>query len=216
MQKGLLITCPEYDDATSYLTYFSKAIIKEAENKSLKTKKVEDKNLNMEDFSKILEKLGYRLAVLNGHGLPDSIFGYKNEVIIKLGKNDKLLKERIVYARSCNAGMVLGPECMKETINGSFIGYELPFIFFVDQKWSANPHNDNVVKLFLEPSNLAPISIIKGHTALESHNNSKRQILRTMSKLLKEENEPETPFYLEALWNNFNGQVIFGNSESRL
>ena len=32
------------------------------------------------------------------------VYGYKSNLIIKLGKNDKQLKERIVYARSCNAG----------------------------------------------------------------------------------------------------------------
>ena len=216
MQKGLLITCPEHDDATAYLTYFSKEIIKEAEDKTLKTKKIEDSELNLKRFSEIIEKIDYRLIVLNGHGSPDSILGYKQNAIIKIGENDKLLKERIVYARACNAGMILGPECMKETNDGSFIGYSLPFIFFVDQKWSTKPHNDNVARLFLEPSNLVPISIIKGHTSSEAHNNGKRQTLKTMNMLLKEKHEQEIPFYLEALWNNYIGQVIFGNSEAKL
>ncbi len=216
MQKGLLITCPEHDDATSYLTYFSRSILKESLTKSLKVKKIMDKNLNMKDFSKIMDKLDYKLVVLNGHGLPDSIYGYKQNIIIKLGKNDKQLKERIVYARSCNAGMLLGPECMKKTKEGCFIGYNLPFVFFMDEKWTTNPNNDKVAGLFLEPSNLVPISIIKGHTSLEAHNNGKRQMLKTMEKLLKNKQEEETSFYLDALWNNYNGQAIFGNNEAKL
>lgn len=216
MQKGLLITCPEHDDATAYLTYFSKIIIKEAEDKTLKIKKIGDKNLNMKEFSAILKKLDYTLIVLNGHGSPDFIYGYKQNIIIKVGENDKLLKEKIVYARSCNAGMILGPVCMKGTNNGSFIGYNLPFIFYMDPRWTTNPHNDKVAGLFLEPSNLVPISIIKGHTASEAHNNAKKQILRNMNKLLKDKFEQETPFYLEALWNNYSGQVIFGNTEAKL
>ncbi len=216
MQKGLLITCPEHDDATAYLTYFSRSILKETSTKSLKVKEIMDKNLNMKDFSKIMNKLDYKLVVLNGHGSPDSIYGYKQNIIIKLGKNDKQLKERIVYARSCNAGMLLGPECMKKTKEGCFIGYNLPFVFFMDEKWTTNPHNDKVAGLFLEPSNLVPISIIKGHTSLEAHNNGKRQMLRTMGKLLKNNQEEETSFYLDALWNNYNGQVIFGNNEAKL
>ncbi len=76
MQKGLLITCPEHDDATTYLTYFSKEIINEADKKSIKTKKVKDKFLKMKSFSEIIIKLDYRLVVLNGHGSEDSIFGY--------------------------------------------------------------------------------------------------------------------------------------------
>jgi len=216
MQKGLLITCPEYDDGTSYLTYFSKAIVEEAINKSLKIKKIKDENLNMKDFSEIMEKLDYKLVVFNGHGLPDSIYGHKGNIIVKVGENDKQLKERIVYARACNAGLLLGSECMKETKSGSFIGYVLPFVFFMDEKWTTNPHNDKVAWLFLEPSNLVPISIIKGHTSLEAHKNAKRQMLKNMESLLKNKQEQETPFYLEALWNNYDGQIIFGDNSAKL
>lgn len=211
MKQGLLITCPEYDDATAYLTYFSKTILEAAANKSLKTKKIKDKELNMKSFSQIIKRLDYRLTVLNGHGSPDSIFGYKKNLIVKLGKNDKLLKERIVYARSCNAGLILGSKCMDRTKKGCFIGYNLPFIFYMDQKWTTKPHNDKVAELFLDPSNLVPISIIKGHTTLEAHNNAKKGMLKTMKRLLKGQQEEETPFYLEALWNNYSGQVISGN-----
>lgn len=216
MQKGLLITCPEHDDGTAYLTYFSRPIIEEALNKSIKTKKVNDENLNMKDFSEIIGKLDYRLVVFNGHGSPDSIFGYKDNIIIKVGENDNYLKEKIVYARACNAGLLLGPNCMNKAEKGCFIGYNLPFVFFMDEKWTTKPHNDKIANLFLEPSNLVPISIIKGHTSLESHKNAKRQMLKTMRSLLKNKQEQETPFYLEALWNNYKGQVIFGDNSAKL
>ena len=217
MQKGLIITCPEHDDATAYLTYFSEDIIDEAEKKPLRSKKVSYNELNIGDFSKILTKLDYKLVVLNGHGSHDSIFGYKQNVIIQLGKNDYLLKERLVYARSCDAGAELGPECMEHTKEGCFIGYNLPFVFYMDSKWTTKPNNDRIARLFIEPSNLVPISIIKGHSAVESHNNAKKQMLKTMNKLIKEgKKEQETPFYLEALWNNYLGQVIYGNMEAKL
>lgn len=217
MQNGLIITCPEHDDGTAYLTFFSKYVIEKARNESLKIKKVWKKNdLNMRGFSEILKKLKYRLIVLNGHGSPDSILGYKQNVIVKLGKNDSLLKERLVYARSCNAGIKLGRECMENSENGCFIGYNLPFIFYMDSRWSTKPHNDKISRLFLEPSNLVPISIIKGHSAIDSHKNSKKHMLKMMKKLVQGEQKPETPFYLEALWNNYLGQDIYGNKEAKL
>jgi len=216
MQNGLIITCPEHDDATAYLTFFSKEITDGAEKRSLKIKKVTKKELNICSFSKILTKLGYRLVVLNGHGSHDSVFGYKNNLIVKLGKNDRLLKERLVYARSCNAGTELGPNCMEGSKDGCFIGYDVPFIFYMDSEWTTKPHNDKVAKLFLEPSNLIPVSIIKGNSAIESHNNAKDQMLKMMNNLIKGEQKQETPFYLEALWNNYQGQVIYGNAESKL
>lgn len=217
MQDGLLITCPEHDDATAYLTYFSKEIINEATKKSIKTKKIGDKNLNIKDFSSLLNELGYRLVVLNGHGSSDCIFGYKQNIIIQLGKNDHLLKEKLVYARSCNAGEELGQECMKNTKEGCFIGYTLPFIFYMDSRWTTKPSNDWVARLFLVPSNSVPISIIKGHPAIEAHNKAKQEMLKTMNKLMEDKGqEEETLLYLEALWNNYAGQVIFGNMGAKL
>ncbi|MBU0459721.1 MAG: hypothetical protein KJ597_02110 [Nanoarchaeota archaeon] len=216
MQKGLLITCPEHDDGTTYLTYFSKEIIAEAIKKSLKNKQINDKELNEKDFSAILNKLQYKLVVLNGHGSSNAIFGYKANPIILIGKNDYLLKERLVYARSCHAGLKLGPASMKNTKEGCFIGYALPFIFYMDAKWTTKPHNDQVAGLFLEPSNLIPISIIKGHSSSEAHHHSKKQMLRTMNKLMNGDQLRETPLYLEALWNNYSGQVIYGNKKAKL
>lgn len=216
MQKGVIVTCPEHDDATSYLTYFSQEIVNQAEEKQIKNIKVKDKNLNLSDFSKILKKFDYKLLVLNGHGSSDLVYGYKEEIIVKLNENDDLIKERLVYARSCNAGLKLGPEAMKQTKNGCFIGYSLPFIFYMDSRWTTKPHNDKVAKLFIEPSNLVPSSLIKGHTSLEAHNNSKRQMLKNMKKLIQGNQEQETPFYVEALWNNFLGQVIVGNEKAKL
>jgi len=212
----MIITCPEYDDATSYLTHFSQKIIDQAEKKQLKHKKIRDENLNLSDFSKILEKLDYRLLVLNGHGSPDSVYGYKNELIVKLGKNDSLVRERLIYARSCSAGLKLGPAAMKQSRNGCFIGYNLPFIFYMDSRWTAKPHNDNIAKLFLEPSNLVPSSLIKGQTTLSAHSNAKQRMLKNMKKLIQGNQEEETPFYIEALWNNFLGQVIYGSQKARL
>lgn len=216
MQKGLIITCPKHDDATAYLSYYSKDIINEATNKDLKKKKITDKELNLVVFSEILTKLDYKLIVFNGHGSPNSIFGYKQNVILKLNKNSNLLKERIIYARSCNAGEELGPGCVKQDKAECFIGYILPFAFYMDPRWTANPHNDKIAKLFIEPSNFVPISIIKGNSTMDSHINSKNQMLKAMNKLMSRKPEEETPFYLEALWNNYSGQVIFGKEEARL
>jgi hypothetical protein len=216
MERGMLITCPAYDDATAYLKHYSKAVIIEAENKSLKIKSIEDKELNLETFSEILKKIAYRLVVINGHGSNDTIFGYKNQIMISQGKNDYLLKERIVYARSCDAGQTLGPESMQGTKEGCFIGYRLPFIFYMDAQWTTKPNNDQIAKMFLEPSNLVPIYLIKGHQAIDAHERSKEQILRNMKKILAAPKDDESSLYIEALWNNYSGQVIYGKKEAKL
>ncbi len=190
MQKGLIITCPRYDDTTEYLSYYSKEIAEESRSRNLKVKEVHDEQLNLNYFSNIVNNLDYRMIMFNGHGSADSICGYKDNVIVKVGKNENMLRERIVYARACNSAEVLGRECMKETKEGCFIGYGLPFVFFIDGRWSAKPHNDNTAKLFLIPSNSIPLSLIKGNSAIEAHENSKRQILKNINRLLRRKFEP--------------------------
>ena len=61
---------------------------------------------------------------------------------------------------------------MKNDREGCFIGYKLPFMFYIDERWRSNPHKDNVAPIFLEPSNLVPISLIKGNSALQAHEKS--------------------------------------------
>src|SRR3989338_2279282 len=215
MQNGLIITLPQCDDATEYLTYYSKLVTKEAEEKWIKIKEIHDYELNLKDFIKIINKLDYNFVVFNGHGTTSSILGHKSNVILKVGVNEELMKDRIIYARSCNAAVSLGVECTKNS-NGAFIGYIFPFVFYMNEQWSAKPLNDNIAKLFLEPSNQIPISLIKGNSAKESDINSKKHILKNINKILRTPSEPDTPFIVEGLWNNYLGQVVMGNGSVKI
>ncbi len=208
MRKGLLITLPRYDDTTEYLSQFSQQIEKEANEKGVELKSLKDKEVTQKEFEKIIKKLDYKMIVFNGHGSKDSIEGYKEE-IVKVGKNDNLLKERIIYTKSCHAAVVLGKRCIEDAKDGCFIGYDRPFQFYVDLKWTANPLKDNIAKLFLEPSNLVPISIIKGNSTSNSNENSKRQMLKNIKQILKN-SDAESFKIAEALWNNYEGQVLLG------
>lgn len=214
MEKGLIITLPNYDDTTEYLFQFSKQIKKEAENKGIDLKSLEGKKATRKEFEKIVKKLDYKMLVFNGHGSEDGIKGHKEE-IVKVGKNENLLKERIVYARSCHAAIGLGRECTKSTKDGCFIGYDRPFQFLIDLKWTTNPLKDNIAKLFLEPSNLVPVSIIKGNSASDANENSKRNMLKNIKKILR--NPDAQAFKIaEVLWSNYEGQVLCGNAEAKL
>ncbi len=215
MQKGLIITCPRYDDATEYLYYFSKIIIEEAKNRNVKLKEITDEEVEINNFSKIVTKLDYNLIVLNGHGSADSIYGYKDCVLIKVGENEHLLNGRITYARSCNAAQILGEKCVESNKESCFIGYSLPFVFVMDARWSAKPHNDNKAKLFLEPSNLIPISLIKGQSTQDAYENSKKQILKNLKKVINSK-EADSFVLTWALWNNYFGQVLLGNPEAKI
>ena len=213
MEKGLLITLPRHDDVTEYFTRFSTYIEEEAVKKCINLKKLKDKDANKEDFEKALVKLNYNFVVFNGHGSDKTIKGFKDKIIIESGVNDYILKDRIIYARSCHAGAVLGKDCMKNNKEGCFIGYDVPFIFWADPLCFSNPLNDNVARFFLEPSNLVPISLIKGNSAIDAHKISKRQILKNIDKVIKSKLDNSITL-AEDLWNNYTGQVLIGNDNA--
>ena len=214
MNKGLIITLPRYEYAVDYLSIFSESIIEEANKRSIRVKKLKNKNANKENFESFVKQLDYKMLVFNGHGSENTLSGHKDKPIIKFGENESLLKGRISYARSCWAGLTLG-KSIENDKEGCFIGYKLPFMFFIDDTWRSNPHKDKIAPIFLEPSNLIPISILKGNTAIQAHENSKKQILKTINKILEKGNK-EIFLFAENLWNNYLGQVIYGNEDAKL
>lgn len=215
MKKGLIITLPRYDIVTEYLSQFSKPIIEEAENNNIPCKQLKYKEVNKENFEGITRSIGYKLLVLNGHGTTQAINGHDNESIIKEGVNEEILKEKITYARACDAAASLGKNAMQNNNEGCFIGYNLPFEFYHDITWEGNPTRDTVASLFLEPSNIIPISILNGKTTEDAHLSSKKAILKNINKVLRKK-DTESFAIAESLWNNYEGQVLLGNGSAIL
>ncbi|MBU3912509.1 MAG: hypothetical protein KKE50_00290 [Nanoarchaeota archaeon] len=214
MKRGIIITLPRHDQVTEYLSQYSYQIEDAANENGIEIKKLKDEEANREEFEKVMKKLDYKMVIFNGHGSADSIDGNKKP-IVKIGENEALLKERITYARSCHAALVLGRECMKDSKEGCFIGYDRPFQFYVNIQWTGSPLKDNVARLFLESSNLVPISIIKGNSTISAHEKSKRSTLKNIKKILRNKNE-DSYLIAEGLWNNYLGQVVLGNENIKL
>jgi len=215
MRQGLIITLPRWDNVTEYLSQFSDEILKTADEQGIKYKALKDKFATKKEFEKVLNGLDYNFLVFNGHGSEESIKGQDNEIIVQKGDNEHILKDRIVYARACEAGAVLGEEAVKTSHDGCFIGYEHKFIFWADKSWDSVPLKDETAKLFLEPSNMAPISILKGHSTGEAHETAKKYTLKSIRRVLR--NPTNESFWLaSALWTNYNGQVIHGDSAATI
>ena len=181
MNKGLLITLPQSDDVTEYLTVFSKPILDECNVHGTKCKALKKERANKKEFESFLKSYDYNFIVLNGHGEENSITGHKNKEIIKKGENSKLLHGRITYARSCWAAAGLG-ECYNNDKSGCFIGYNIPFMFLIDTTRATNPVKDKVAEVFFETSNRIPIGIIKGQSVDQAHENSKKAMLKSIKK----------------------------------
>lgn len=211
----ILVTRPKYDDGTEYLSYYASLILKEARDKGIRAKDLEGKESNKDNITKFIEKRNPKLVFINGHGDENSLYGHDDNLIFS-SDNILLLKNRIVYARACSAGAKFGVEVVKNN-NGCFIGYKYPFQFWIDERWSAKPSNDNIAKLYLEPSNKVVSFILNGSSPSYADEKSKEMMLDNMKKILKleEKKEPGAMGMLQVLWNNFDGQVLHGNGSAR-
>jgi len=163
----MLITRPEYDTTTSYLSKLSESVILEASKKfgciDLKGEKAKNK-----EFESFVKKKNPKLIFLNGHGNSKTVNGHgKGEKILELNKNENMTKSRIVYARACDSLKELGKSCVKKGAR-AYIGYKNKFIFPVDVHKTANPELDEIAKPCIEASNMIPISLIKGNNVQDS------------------------------------------------
>ena len=214
MNRILLITRPDHDITTRYLSVWSEKIIELADKKNISVLDLKRKKANKKELKSRMSKMKPSLVIFNGHGSSTSVMGYDNEILIKIGNNERLLKAKIVYAISCKSAVRLG---LKSIMAGAlaYIGYTGDFIFCHDTHRVARPLNDKVAKLFLEPSNQVAISLAKGNTSEESSKRSKKFFLRNIQKLLSSEALPEANQYAKFLWWDMKHQVCLGDKDAK-
>ena len=148
MVKTYLVTRPEHDDTTHYLSKWCEETITLARNKGLKVLDLHREKAVRKEFEERIDKLSPNLIVLNGHGDADKVTGNNKEPILVVGDNEGLLRDKIVYAISCSSAKLLGPKSIeKGTINYS--GYDDDFIFCYDPNNITRPLSDDTAKLFL-------------------------------------------------------------------
>lgn len=215
MTRTMLVTRPCYDDATGYSSYYAGLIIKDAEEKGIDVLDLVRPRLNRQIFSELVKSKSPSFIFFNAHGSERIVYGDKKgdkeEILIEEGKNHKLLDSKIVYARTCWSAVSLGKACK----DGCFIGYNLPFKFWIDERWSAKPSNDRTAMLFFEPSNLIASSLLKGNTAEEAAGKSLILSKKIILRLLREKDEPGATASIMLLWNNMEGLDVTGNRNMR-
>jgi hypothetical protein len=179
----MLITRPNHDITTNYLFYWSIVLITTAERKKIPVTDLQKKRANIKEFTSVIKKTKPELVVLNGHGDSSTITGYDNEPLVKAGRNHDLLKGTTVYARSCQSAKQLGSTAVNTGCK-AFIGYDDDFVFVTEDDKVTQPLKDKTAELFLNPSNQVVISLLKGHTAAEANQRSKKIFKRTIQKLM--------------------------------
>ncbi|TAN33240.1 hypothetical protein EPN28_02815 [Patescibacteria group bacterium] len=183
MNHKILITRPNYDLTTRYISSWAKNIIKFAEEKGSVVLDLEKERANRKEFESMIRKHEPPLIFLNGHGDYDLVTGQEEDVLVRVGDNETLLDSKVVYALSCRSGKKLGPESVKRGAK-AYIGYKEDFIFLYNEEQKSRPEQDKTAEIFSEPSNQVMVSLLKNHTAKEACKKSKESYFRRIRKLL--------------------------------
>lgn len=211
----IIITRPEHDPATRYLSCWSNYVIEAANKKNIEITDLHKEKAVRKELEGRLRKINPTLVILNGHGSDDCVLGHNNEELIGAKRNSDLLKDRVTYAVSCNSAKKLGKTCADKKT--AFIGYDESFVFNIERKFLSQPLKDQRAAQFLQPSNQVSISLIKGHTAKESTGNSKRLFRETIQELLPSINsDPYSREDAADLFWDMNHQICEGNGNLRI
>lgn len=212
MKKTLFVR-PSHDDVTAYLHFYSKDLMNDSAEKGFKTIDKEKESANKQIVTNIIKTQNPEFIMFNGHGSPTMICGHYDEPIIEAGKNQGLIKNKIVYSLSCSSALILG----KSVGDGksTFIGYVDEFALGMDTNNQITIYKDERARLFLEPSNLLVKSLLKGNTAKDAVIKAKNLMKLNISKL-KTDPSPDAKDYLPYLFNNYLILEIMGNDSATL
>lgn len=216
MDKSLLITRPEHDLTTRYISKWSEKVIDEVNGKGVEITDLHREKANKGRVLGILKKkAGMKmLVVLNGHGSADTVTGHNDEPLITK-ENAEVLATKLVYARSCQSAKTLGPAAV---VKGAlaYIGYKEDFIFIIDDDKTTKPLEDSKAALFMEPSNYVVTSLLKGHSAKDSNDRSRIQFRKNLEKTLAGPSSSENLYAARFLYWNMINQVCLGDDNVTL
>ena len=213
MSKTYLLTRPEHDDTTYYLSNWIVMTVKTAESRGFKVLDMPGEKASMVNVEAMIKDFSPNLVVLNGHGSQDTVAGHDDKPLITSGVNEGILKSKIVYAISCKSAHTLGPKSV-DAGAVSYTGYDDDFIFLYDPDKYSRPQKDETARAFLWPSNLFVESLLKGNTVDESKKRAERCSKDNIGKALSSAN-PD-PAMARCLWWNLRHFVSHGDVQAKV
>ena len=133
MDNSILITRPDFDDATHYLNVWSSKIVKLCQERGIDYIDLDGEKADSNHF-----RTGSKLIAFNGHGDPNTILGNGWDKVLVNLDNCGMLKDTIVHSVSCESAKILGNKCI-ETGTKAFIGYKEKFNFIGDTNMISRP-----------------------------------------------------------------------------
>jgi len=211
----ILITQPTSDYTTRYISAWANFVIDLAKKRKIDVVCLKGKRANRKEFQSVVIKTKPRFLFLNGHGNEKVVAGQDNEILVEMSNEKRILKEKIVYALACSSAKILGRKSVKDGAD-AYLGYDEDFIFFYDEKCRTSPINDLTAKLFLDPSNAIPISLLKGSSVGKAYENSQSMYKKVIIQMLDSQSSSEKRTYLKYLIWDMTNQVCLGNKKAAI
>ncbi len=211
----MIITRPEYDVSTRYLSAWSNEIIKEAKRKNIHVIDLRGDRARRKAFEGRVAKKDPALVILNGHGNKYCVTGHDEDILVQVGDNSEILRNRITYAVSCSSASVLGKE-VATFPRTAYIGYVDDFVFPLSQHHIQKPMQDERAGRCLRVSNYVVLSLLKGHSCIEAVERSKRMAQSEINSLLTSARDAEAAFDARILWWNLRNQVCLGDGSKKI
>jgi len=209
----LLVTRPEYDIVTSYLSSWAQDALQLADKLNIRFNDLGCENVNRKEFEKRMKAMNPSFVFLNGHGTADSISGHNSEIILQTNENDSLLKNKIVYALACESASSLGLSAIDKGAL-SYIGYAQPFAILTDANSESVPEDDKLAQWFKEPAVQVSETILRGKStqvAYEKSQNKYKELIRKLSSSDAFLEAKEVRFWL--FWN-MTSQRLLGDRDT--
>lgn len=211
MNSVYLLTRPEHDDTTYYLSCWCRETTILSEAKGIKVLDLHQEKANRQEFEAKVKKFSPNLIVFNGHGSEEVVTGHKNQVLVAVNDNEKILCSKIVYAISCRSAKILGKKSV-EAGALNYTGYEEDFIFIYEPDKISRPLADETAKLFLNHSQAFVESLLKGNNVGDSLGRSKNMLKDNFVKALSGNNSSAARY----LWWDWKNLSSHGNLNAKL
>ena len=105
---------------------------------------------------------------------------------------------------------------VSENNEATYIGYSEEFVFVLDRNYLKRPLDDPMAKPFMNSSNQVMVSILKGHSAQEASDRSKKLFRNYFSELASSKASKDSLQSAQFLWWNMRNQVCLGNGQAKL
>ena len=211
----LIVTRPQHDVTTKYLSSWAGEIVEFAKKKGVEVYDLSREKANKVELEGRVRKTRPEMVFLNGHGSDDCVTGHDNNPLVSAGENHQILSGLITYALSCNSWKKLGPKVV-ENDNTAYIGYSDEFIFVADNNFVHKPIDDPKAKPFMEASNQVMVSLLKGNSVKDASDRSKNKFKDYFTKFLSSNADPDALQAAQSLWWNMRNQVCLGDVNAKL